>query len=206
MLQSANIRLFLIINGFRSKFLDFFFLNITHLGSGYIVIPLTVILYFVEKERIWPVVVAHVLSGVTVQVIKSFFRVQRPAALLERVYVIGKAHHHRSFPSGHTATAMALFYVLSYDQILIVKFAFFLMAFLVGYSRVYIGVHFPLDVFVGALLGITWGYLATQYNFPIFLVTSIAILGMAIRYRSDLFHYFRYFISWIFFYIRNVAR
>ncbi len=206
MLQNANIKVFLLINGFRSKFLDFFFFNITHLGSGYIVIPLTVILYFIEKGKIWPVVVAYVLSGVTVQIIKSFFHVQRPAALLERVYIIGDTHHHRSFPSGHTATAMALFYVLSYDQILLVKFALFLIAFLVGYSRIYIGVHFPLDVFVGALLGITWGYLATQYNFSIFLVTFIAILGIAIRYRNDLFHYLRYFIAWIFFYIKNVAR
>lgn len=167
------------------------------------VIPLVLVLYLVDSSKVWPLIVAYVLSGVTIQVIKSLFRIKRPAATLENACVIGKVHHHRSFPSGHTATAMALSYVLSYDQNLLAKFVLFIVAFLVGYSRVYIGVHFPLDVLVGAFVGIVWGHLATQYNFSLIVVSSISVAGMVIRYRNDVFGYLR---SWIFYCIRNVAR
>jgi undecaprenyl-diphosphatase len=38
-----------------------------------------------------------------------------------------------------------------------VRVLFFSMAAVVGFSRVYVGAHYPLDVLAGAVLGITWG-------------------------------------------------
>ena len=64
-----------------------------------------------------------------------------------------------SFPSGHTqasfAAAVSFFF---YDK----KWgsAAMLLAFLIGFSRLYIGVHFPTDVLAGAILGTAFAYAA----------------------------------------------
>jgi undecaprenyl-diphosphatase len=60
--------------------------------------------------------------------------------------------HSHSFPSGHTATAVAGAVVLSY---LAPRAAplFAILAAAVAYSRLYVGVHFPLDIVGGALIG-----------------------------------------------------
>jgi undecaprenyl-diphosphatase len=61
--------------------------------------------------------------------------------------------HSHSFPSGHTATAFAGAMVLSY---LVPRAApvFFVLGAAIGYSRLYVGVHFPLDVVGGAVIGL----------------------------------------------------
>ena len=61
--------------------------------------------------------------------------------------------HSHSFPSGHTATAFAGATVLSR---LLPRGApaFYLLALAVAYSRLYVGVHFPLDLVGGAVVGV----------------------------------------------------
>lgn len=61
--------------------------------------------------------------------------------------------HSHSFPSGHAATAFAGATVLSY---LVPRAApaFFALAAAIAYSRLYVGVHYPLDVVGGAVIGV----------------------------------------------------
>jgi Membrane-associated phospholipid phosphatase len=58
-----------------------------------------------------------------------------------------------SFPSGHTASSVAVASILAiyFSQIAIVVF---LLAFLISFSRVYLCVHYPSDVIIGAILGV----------------------------------------------------
>jgi undecaprenyl-diphosphatase len=57
-----------------------------------------------------------------------------------------------SFPSGHSASSFACAYVLSRFAPRLTVF-FYVLAALIAFSRVYVGVHYPLDVLAGAALG-----------------------------------------------------
>jgi undecaprenyl-diphosphatase len=58
-----------------------------------------------------------------------------------------------SFPSGHTSSSFACAWVLSRlaPRLTVPLFA---LAALIGFSRIYVGVHYPLDVLAGAVFGI----------------------------------------------------
>ena len=58
-----------------------------------------------------------------------------------------------SFPSGHTSTSFACAYVISRLAPRLTVYVFVLAA-LIGFSRIYVGVHYPLDVLAGAVLGL----------------------------------------------------
>ena len=79
---------------------------------------------------------------------------------------VGKELSFGSFPSGHANTAFSAATLLS------LEFGgwfwlCYIPAFLVGYSRIYMGVHFPLDVAAGAAIGIVimWLTLAAYKKF-----------------------------------------
>jgi undecaprenyl-diphosphatase len=74
---------------------------------------------------------------------------------IDPLYVV----HSSSFPAGHAATAFAGATLLSYVAPRPAP-AFLVLAALIGYSRVYVGVHYPGDVVVGALLGVAIGVVA----------------------------------------------
>jgi membrane-associated phospholipid phosphatase len=50
--------------------------------------------------------------------------------------------------------------VAYYEPLWLVSAALFAVAFLVGFTRVYLGVHYPRDAMAGAVLGVLWGMLA----------------------------------------------
>jgi membrane-associated phospholipid phosphatase len=92
------------------------------------------------------------ISTVLVEVLKRLTKQPRPATLLEDVYLLEPLHL-SSFPSGDSAMAFALasFFLWLNPKL---GFVFLVYALLIAYGRVYLGAHFPLDVFAGALIGI----------------------------------------------------
>jgi undecaprenyl-diphosphatase len=113
-----------------------------------------------------------VLGGsVSDLVLKEIFARQRPTIVPHLVDA-----ENFSFPSGHAAMSVVIYVslalIMTYSQInmklklYIISAACFL-ALLVGFSRIYLGVHYPTDVLAGWLLGMFWvllGWLLIQPN------------------------------------------
>ena len=78
-------------------------------------------------------------------------RERPPATVLDPEPLVGVPTT-SSFPSGHASTSFACAYVITRlaPRLTVVVY---LLAALIALSRVYVGVHFPLDVLAGALLG-----------------------------------------------------
>jgi undecaprenyl-diphosphatase len=107
------------------------------------------------KAMKWTLVLGAVvffISDVTVLVLKELFTRIRPCHALEGVRVLAECGSSYSFPSRHAVDMFAVM-VLFGARYLNYAPAFLSAAFIVAWSRVYVGVHYPLDVVAGALLG-----------------------------------------------------
>ena len=94
----------------------------------------------------------QVIVTLIVHSIKIIVARARPYNALEGI-IHYKTERDYSFPSGHTAAAFATALLVA-TNIPAFSVLIFGMAFLIGYSRIYLGVHYPLDVLAGGLIGI----------------------------------------------------
>ncbi len=109
---------------------------------------------------------AVIAGGLSVQVLKHLFCRRRPLAggagqFFADFPCWGKGSGLISFPSGHSVTAFALAYVLSraYPK---GSLAFYLLATMVAFSRVYLARHFLSDVVAGAGIGLFAGWIVCR--------------------------------------------
>ena len=109
------------------------------------------------------VLVAQLATGLVAQVLKHVFDMPRPKRFfadccpeVQLQVVEGvRLHASHSFPSGHTASAFALFLALAFlTDRRELHFLYLVLAVLVGYSRIYLSQHFATDVWAGSLIGV----------------------------------------------------
>lgn len=171
-LSSTDSSLFWLINSHHNVFFDCFFSIATNLGSGWVVTPILLTIAFIKipRKKLVPFIVSTTLfmvgSGLINTQIKQSFDRPRPLAFFSKeaapgadaqreVHAAGERLYCNSFPSGHSNTAFATATLLALRFGGLYWLAF-VLAGMVGYSRIYLGVHFPSDVFAGALLGIAF--------------------------------------------------
>lgn len=139
--------------------LNEFFLTVTKLGeeTAFLVIAL-VVFWCVDKKRGYFVMAVGFLGTLASQMMKIVCRVPRPWVSDPNFTILEQAREAAdgySFPSGHTQTAVGTFgAVAATDKNKLVKTVCIVLAVLVGISRMYIGVHTPQDVIVGAALSV----------------------------------------------------
>jgi membrane-associated phospholipid phosphatase len=154
---------FIQLNTFHTGWMDRVFVVITFLGDGVFLLAVALMLVMARRyELAIKLLLAFVISGILVQVLKNTIMAPRPKVLLQslalpyRYFIDGITRiGNNSFPSGHTATFFALATLLAMQtKSRHWQFFFILMALLVGYSRIYLGHHFLQDVLVGSFIGI----------------------------------------------------
>ena len=163
-----NENIFYFLNSFGDKniYLDNIFI---FFGEWLIYIMIIFyILFFIKKiwsdkkieiKELFVYFSAPFGSWIIVKIIKTFYPVERPFFALENVNQLLSEYHLSSFPSGHATLSFALaFSIFLYNKKIGSLFLF--LAFCVSLSRIFTGVHFPLDIVVGAILGIliSWSF------------------------------------------------
>jgi membrane-associated phospholipid phosphatase len=112
---------------------------------------------------------AQVIEFILSETMKIGFDRKRPAESYPGLIVPYKDVYRYSFPSGHTSLAFATAGSLSIQfKKWYVTVPAYLWAASVGYSRIYLGVHYPSDVLAGAAVGIGSAYLSQWLNNKLF--------------------------------------
>jgi undecaprenyl-diphosphatase len=109
------------------------------------------------RRYFWPIAAAALGATAMAHLIKRMIRRTRPQSDHIGSEALAAHPDQYSFPSGHTTTAFSVAAVLLGEPLPIVLLAYGFASW-VGYSRLYLGAHFPLDVLMGALIGTSVGY------------------------------------------------
>jgi undecaprenyl-diphosphatase len=152
-ISSLDASVLLQINpSLREPSLSVFFELITHMGSTFTVVILCIAFYLLGyKKRAALIFTSLIVGTIVVLLLKAFIPRPRPYLPLETVVPFAEEAG-ASFPSGHSEKIFALTAVLSRGRSKI-SLLLYSLAFLVAFSRIYLGVHYPLDVSVGAIIG-----------------------------------------------------
>jgi undecaprenyl-diphosphatase len=158
-LQGSDREAFMMLNGnlTKSSVTELVMPLITNLGGSVWSITLSLIL-LLSKDLVGNKVgerlaISLLLSHFVVRLGKKFLPRLRPYLVLENVHVGNKTYKDSSFPSGHATAAFCSATVLS-SVLPAFSVVFFSLAFLVAVSRIYLGMHYPSDIAVGAAIGI----------------------------------------------------
>ena len=165
--------LYFIQEFLRCDFLNKIFSFITSLGNGgFIWIVISIILLIPKKTRkagvlsICSLLLCYVTNDL---IIKKLVARERPFNKFSELIPLIKKPADFSFPSGHSASSFAsagiLFRYLDkkYGILAIV------LAALIAFSRLYLGVHFPSDVIAGIIMGLLSSYTISKLEKYIFL-------------------------------------
>lgn len=148
-----------LLEGLRSPVLNDIFLAITELGGETAFLVLALIFFWcVDKKRGYYIMAVGFIGTIGNQLLKLWFRIPRPWVRDESFTAVEGAKGDAggySFPSGHTQTSVGTFgAIAASDKNRMIRIVCIVLAVLVGFSRMYLGVHTPADVLVGAAMAL----------------------------------------------------
>lgn len=156
-LQLWERRLFKWINGrMHNRFLNFWLFYFTHLGGATSTIIINVLIWAFAPQP-WrntaqQALVALAISHLPVAVAKKLYPRMRPYLALPETNTFRNPLKDHSFPSGHTTAIFAstVPYMVAFPALTVILLP---LACIVGFSRIYLGLHYPSDVMAGLVIG-----------------------------------------------------
>jgi membrane-associated phospholipid phosphatase len=174
----SNSNFSIIVNASHNNFLDQFFRFITFFGDGIFVFLVALIFLFFNKKNGTSILISLIINTIFIQVLKRvvFSNQFRPSFYFKNLIEDGywnlidgvELYEKFSFPSGHTASifclciSICIFIKKKYFPLLLV-----LLAYIVGFSRIYLSQHFLIDVLAGAFIGSLIPILTFKYIEPL---------------------------------------
>lgn len=176
--------IFLCINQHHQLYLDIFFKYITYLGDGAAFAIVFIAFLFYKNYYAVVTLFTSIVQSILVVIFKKgiFKGLERPLAFFEdtvELYLVDdvKVHSFNTFPSGHTATAFAVFGLLAFafgQKRAFINILCVLLAISVAFSRIYLAQHFFIDTLAGSFFGIVSIYAGIAITERFFKPSKIA--------------------------------
>ncbi len=167
-----------------TPFLDLLANGASFFGEETFVIAIVLLVFWnINKQKGFALYMNVLTSVLIMGILKAVVRAPRPFVVLEEIAGkrMGTATGY-SFPSGHTTTAASFYTSLALllkKRICSIIAA--IMIVLVGVSRLYLGVHWPNDVFAGLLIGVSISFLLYRWSLQLF-EDRMRLVRFSIRY------------------------
>ena len=167
-----------------TPFLDLLANGASFFGEETFVIAIVLLVFWnINKQKGFALYMNVLTSVLVMGILKAVVRAPRPFVVLEEIAGkrMGTATGY-SFPSGHTTTAASFYTSLALllkKRICSIIAA--IMIVLVGVSRLYLGVHWPNDVFAGLLIGVSISFLLYRWSLQLF-EDRVRLVRFSIRY------------------------
>lgn len=147
------------LEGIRTPFLDSFFSVVTHLGEETFFIVLGIVFFWcVNKKEGYYILSVGFIGTILNQWLKLIFRIPRPWVKDKNFTIVESARSGAtgySFPSGHTQSSVDVFgSIARYEKAKWLRIICIAICVLVPISRLYLGVHTPLDVGVSLIIAL----------------------------------------------------
>ena len=169
-----NVDLFFFINhGLQNPLFDLIMPFLTELGSFVAMLGACVIVFILsiilKKQKVKKIAIlclfSLLLGGLVAFILKAVIFEPRPFITFDNVRLLVAENDPCAFPSGHTTSTFAVISLLVFklrDKLWSVILILFAIA--IGFSRIYVGVHYPFDVLAGMIIGILAAYFTYRFD------------------------------------------
>lgn len=169
-ITKIDISILNLIQNLKSPLMDKIMTTITAFGNMGIFWIILIIIFLTTKEykKMAKFMIVCMLVNVVIVnlIIKPAVGRQRPFEIVEGIKLLVLKPQDPSFPSGHSAISFCMLTtILFFSKSKTINIMASLLAILISFSRLYLYVHFPSDVFCGIIFGILSSLISLKFCF-----------------------------------------